>query len=654
MDDNGIRPAAGPSSAPMRLFTPNAQNELVELVDEDDISGHGDKRKKEEEQEESLEEFVQRRKKGKSKKNEDEAPVSAGTLLHDVVIPHVLVLPVASKRRKDKYDEPLDDFLQRRKKKKREAKSRDRAKYLQTIVTDFFRYTKVKQEKSQTTHTHEQEVGSEVSGNSVKDVLQSDQYKFDASAVPQDDDIQIVECFPAPPAAAEEKTQRIVTRRQYWKGEARITGQMRTTTSLQLIHEEQPLELCRRERNVTGSNTVVPVKEEDVKGEQSSVGGLASTRASPISPYDEHPLAFLTERPNTVDGPRPRRSLDPFLHRHIQIARPSIAQMSEVNPFKMTGLQTSLPSSSTPGVFWKSQQYGLQPIREHHEEKSNDEDMTQNSPLVSNIPQTQLEKKMDDEDDEDMSQNTQSEIITSIPETQLEDHGDDAMSQRSPHMEMDVTSQGKEVTQVELTSKNNILPESSSLKGNQEEEQLNAQLQIENASKSAEKEGVSEEKHDEREVSAESPPTEASSELSSTLIPTDEAKTPEKEDDSDDSPKLTATEEAQTPEKDKISEASPKFTPTEEPQSPENEQNKVSEASPKFTPTEEPQSPENDKDNVSQPSPKFTPTEEPQSPEKEQNKVSEASPKFTPTEEPQSPENEQRQRFTSVSQVYTN
>ena len=591
MDDNGIRPAAGPSSAPMRLFTPNAQNELVELVDEDDISGHGDKRKKEEEQEESLEEFVQRRKKGKSKKNEAEAPVSAGTLLDDVVIPHVLVLPVASKRkRKDKYDEPLNDFLQCRKKKKREAKSRDKAKYLQTIVTDFFRYTKVKQEKSQTTHTHEQEVGSEVSGNSVKDVLQSDQYKFDASAVPQDDDIQIVECFPAPPAAAEEKTQRIVTRRQYWKGEARITGQMRTTTSLQLIHEEQPLELCRRERNVTGSNTVVPVKEEDVKGEQSSVGGLASTRASPISPYDEHPLAFLTERPNTVDGPRPRRSLDPFLHRHIQIARPSIAQMSEVNPFKMTGLQASLPSSSTPGVFWKSQQYGLQPIREHHEEKNNDEDMSQNSPLVSNIPQTQLENKMDDDDDEDMSQNTQSEIITSIPETQLDDQGDDAMSQRSPHMEMDVTSQGKEVTQVELTSKNNILPESSSLKGNQEEEQSNAQLQIENASKSAEKEGVSEEKHDEREGSAESPPTEESSELSSTLIPTDEAKTPEKEDHSDDSPKLTVTDEAKTPEKEDHSDDSPKLTATDEAKTPEKEDH--SDDSPKLTATDEAKTPE--------------------------------------------------------------
>ena len=573
MDDNGIRPAAGPSSAPMRIFTPNAQNELVELVDEDDISGQGDKRKKEEEQDESLEEFVQRRKKGKSKKNQAEAPVSAGSLLDDVVIPHVLVLPVASKRkRKDKYDEPLDEFLQRRKKKKREAKSRDKAKYMQTIVTDFFRYTKVKQEKSQmTTRTHEQEVGSEVSGNSAKDVLQSDQYKFDASAVPQDDDIQIVECFPAPPAAAEEKPQRIVTRRQYWKGESRITGPMRTSTSFELIHEEQPLELCRRDGNVTGSNTVFPVKEEDVKGEQSSVGVRDSSQASPISPYDEHPLAFLTERPNTVDVPRPRRSLDPFLHRQRQIARPSIAQMSEVNPFKMTGLQASLPSSSTPGVFWKRQQYGLQPIREHHEEKNSDEDMSQNSPLVSNIPQTQLENKMDDDDDEDTSQNTQSEMITSIPETQLDTQGDDAMSQRSPNMEMDVTSQGKQVTEVELTSKNNILPESSSLKGNQEEKQSNTQLQIENASKSAEKEGVSEEKYAEREVSAESPPTEESSEVSSTLIPTDEAKTPEKENHSDDSSKLTATEEPQTPEKDQVSEAFPKLTPTEEPQTPEKE-----------------------------------------------------------------------------------
>ena len=57
--------------------------------------------------------------KGKANIKETGASVSGDTIIDDVVIPHVLVIPVASKRkRKDKYDEPLEDFLEHRKNKK--------------------------------------------------------------------------------------------------------------------------------------------------------------------------------------------------------------------------------------------------------------------------------------------------------------------------------------------------------------------------------------------------------------------------------------------------------------------------------------------------------------------------------------------------------
>ena len=87
--------------------------------------------------------------------------VSANCSAAEVVIPHVLVVPTSAKRkRKDKFDEPLEDFVQRRRKRKKQ--SRDKGKYFQTIVTDYFRMTKVKTEKTDTAMAKEPQMSYKV------------------------------------------------------------------------------------------------------------------------------------------------------------------------------------------------------------------------------------------------------------------------------------------------------------------------------------------------------------------------------------------------------------------------------------------------------------------------------------------------------------
>ena len=365
----------------MKIFIPDSANNLVELVD---LSDHGDKRKQEDEPEESLESFVERRRKGKSQKMEDDANSSAAEL----VIPHVLVVPTLAKRkRKDKFDEPLDDFVQRRRKRKKQ--SRDRRKYFQSIVTDYFRMTKVKTEK---THT--------ATAKGTPDVLQSDQYKFDEKSVPQDDDIEILDCIPPTqnqPGRGVKISPRVL--RRSCKGEATITGAIDTKNYLQPIDEDQPLQLSQMNvGNVTGetaTKNVLPMKEEDdkVKVDFSVLGGVGTSRRTTMSPYEEHPLAFMIQGSKTDEGPLPRRSLNPFMHRDIPVATPSLAQMTEVSPFKMTGLHASLPGSSARRGFWRTEQYGLKTIgqdsdaRPHTDET--DVTLSQGSQLV--IPETQLD-----------------------------------------------------------------------------------------------------------------------------------------------------------------------------------------------------------------------------------------------------------------------
>ena len=99
--------------------------------------------------------------------------------------------PAHRKCRKDRFDEPLEDFVARRKRTKKEGKDKKRG--IQLMVTDFFKYTKpiVKLEKK---------TSADISSNPMageKDVLQSQQYNYDKSAVPEDDDIEILEVIPS-------------------------------------------------------------------------------------------------------------------------------------------------------------------------------------------------------------------------------------------------------------------------------------------------------------------------------------------------------------------------------------------------------------------------------------------------------------------------
>ena len=384
----------------MKIFNPDSANNLVELVD---LSDHGDKRKQEDEPEESLESFVERRRKGKSQKMEDDSNSSAAEL----VIPHVLVVPTLAKRkRKDKFDEPLDDFVQRRRKRKKQ--SRDRGKYFQSVVTDYFRMTKVKTEKMHT-----------ATAKGTPDVLQSDQYKFDEKSVPQDDDIEILDCIPPTqnqPGRGVKISPRVL--RRSCKGEATITGAIDTKNYLQPIDEDQPLQLSQMNvGNVTGetaTKNVLPMKEEDdkVKVDFPVLGGVGTSRRTTMSPYEEHPLAFMIQGSKTDEGPLPRRSLNPFMHRDIPVATPSLAQMTEVNPFKMTGLHASLPGSSARRGFWRTEQYGLNTIAQDsdalpHTDET-DVTLSQGSQLV--IPETQLDN---------IAANSQSQMVMSEVEGTL-------------------------------------------------------------------------------------------------------------------------------------------------------------------------------------------------------------------------------------------
>ena len=90
------------------------------------------------------------------------------------------------RKTKDRFDEPLEQFVARHKRAKKEKKAKKGG--LQLMLTDFFETTKraVKKEKCDCPKV----------STAPKDFLQSNQYDFDRSAVPEDDDIEIVEVVP--------------------------------------------------------------------------------------------------------------------------------------------------------------------------------------------------------------------------------------------------------------------------------------------------------------------------------------------------------------------------------------------------------------------------------------------------------------------------
>ena len=94
---------------------------------------------------------------------------------------HTATRSSTKQRKKDKFDEPLDNFVARRKKAKID-KMNSKGKGLQTMLTQYFQLTKKKIKKEKEAHPHE----------TLKDVLESKQYEYDKTCVPGDDDIQII------------------------------------------------------------------------------------------------------------------------------------------------------------------------------------------------------------------------------------------------------------------------------------------------------------------------------------------------------------------------------------------------------------------------------------------------------------------------------
>ena len=98
----------------------------------------------------------------------------------------------------DSTEESLQQFVARRMRAKKENKERKTG--LQLMITDYFKHTKpvVKTEKKD-------EPPEETS-----DVLQSNQYKFDHSAVPEDDDLEIVTVIAGGKDTAEQKAEPFI------------------------------------------------------------------------------------------------------------------------------------------------------------------------------------------------------------------------------------------------------------------------------------------------------------------------------------------------------------------------------------------------------------------------------------------------------------
>ena len=84
--------------------------------------------------------------------------------------------PRRKRKTADKYDEPLEQFLARRKRVKKQKKEKKGG--LQLMMTDYFQFTKpvIKCEKTQK---------DTALTTPATDILQSKQYDFDRSAIPQ-------------------------------------------------------------------------------------------------------------------------------------------------------------------------------------------------------------------------------------------------------------------------------------------------------------------------------------------------------------------------------------------------------------------------------------------------------------------------------------
>ena len=100
------------------------------------------------------------------------------------------------RKNKDRYDEPLQEFLAQWKKAKKQQKSG-----FQFMIMDYFKHSKpvIKVEKKDQPSTSR-------ASTSTTDILDSDQYKFDPTTVPQDDDIEIIDEIPARDADARKST----------------------------------------------------------------------------------------------------------------------------------------------------------------------------------------------------------------------------------------------------------------------------------------------------------------------------------------------------------------------------------------------------------------------------------------------------------------
>ena len=85
---------------------------------------------------------------------------------------------------KDKIEESLEQFITRQKRAKKENKAKKTG--FQLMITDYFKHTKpiVKCKRKEVSYQ-------------AKDMLQSNQYDFNRSAVPEDDNLEVLEVIPA-------------------------------------------------------------------------------------------------------------------------------------------------------------------------------------------------------------------------------------------------------------------------------------------------------------------------------------------------------------------------------------------------------------------------------------------------------------------------
>ena len=185
---------------------------------------------------------------------------------------------------KDKYGEPLENFVARQKKAKKD-KVKEKAKGLQSMLTEYFHLTKknIKKEKDA------------AAVQTLQNVFENKQYDYDKMSVPSDDDIKIIAEVPPQEVSAwlMHDTSKTKSATRSW------TSSISSTTTPVMQKEPVPVRSKQNDDKSDGlvydGSQVVAVKETqefDVKPEPFVKKEDDSSMEQPSQPAEDKPTEW--------------------------------------------------------------------------------------------------------------------------------------------------------------------------------------------------------------------------------------------------------------------------------------------------------------------------------------------------------------------------